>query len=695
MNALPDLVAAENKRLQLCINDLVSVVALPAMWVGGEPSKIVCSLLESLSEMLSLNFAYVRLNDPIGDAPRESCWSATTSDVPVRPEEVGALLRPWIGAEPRDWPPCLKRGNDEISIVPLRLGLKGEIGVLVVGAQRADFPQKTERLLLGVAANQATIGLQSAQILAEQKRIAGELDRRAVLAEEGLRSRDFILNAIVDSIAAPLSLWNPSGEAEVMNRPLLDYFGRTFDELKDRKRTLHPEDCSASLARWAGALELGQPFEEEARFLHAGGSYRWNHLRGFPIHDEEGRIALWCLLQTDIHDRRQTEEALAKSERSLNLTINSIPAMVWSANSNGNVDFFNRHFIEYVNQPLEQLRGGTWKDAIHPDDVAQVLGTWKTIMGMGRAGGEVEARLRRHDGSYRWFLMRVHPLHDEAANVVRWYGVNTDIEDRKRAEDALRDTQSELAHLTRAMTMGQLTASIAHEINQPLAGIITNAGTCLRMLGTDPPNVDGARETARRTIRDGNRASEVIARLRALFSRRAPTLEEVDINGATQEIIALTLKELQKKGVTLRVDLADDLPLIFVDRVQLQQVILNLVMNAAEAMQDIAERQKALEITTGRDGSDHVRLSVRDAGVGLDAGAIEKLFNPFYTTKSGGMGIGLSVSRSIVETHRGTLWAEANDGPGATFSFRIPCDPPTPGGPNVAAPIVPRPTESP
>jgi signal transduction histidine kinase len=217
-----------------------------------------------------------------------------------------------------------------------------------------------------------------------------------------------------------------------------------------------------------------------------------------------------------------------------------------------------------------------------------------------------------------------------------------------------------------------LTASIAHEVNQPLAGIITNAGTCLRMLGADPPDIDGARETARRTIRDGNRASDVMARLRALFSKKEFTLESLDLNEATREVIALSLSDLQRHRVILQSELADDLPAITGDRIQLQQVILNLIRNASDAMIDVYDWPRQLLIRTGREGSDRVRVTVRDAGIGLLPQNLDSLFDAFYTTKSAGMGIGLFVSRSIVERHEGRLWAEPNDGPGATFSFSIP-----------------------
>jgi signal transduction histidine kinase len=236
-----------------------------------------------------------------------------------------------------------------------------------------------------------------------------------------------------------------------------------------------------------------------------------------------------------------------------------------------------------------------------------------------------------------------------------------------------RARESSTEEVTRLRdSLNDLVSIMAQPVNQPLSGIITNAGTCLRMLGAAPPDTDGARETARRTIRDGNRASEVITRLRALFSKREFTLEPLDLNEATREVIALSSNDLQRNRIIRQSELADDLPIVTGDRIQLQQVILNLLRNASDATVDVHDRPRQLLIRTERESADRVRLTVQDAGVGLDRQSMDKLFDAFYTTKSGGMGIGLSVSRSIVERYHGRLWAEPNDGPGATFSFSIP-----------------------
>ena len=240
------------------------------------------------------------------------------------------------------------------------------------------------------------------------------------------------------------------------------------------------------------------------------------------------------------------------------------------------------------------------------------------------------------------------------------------------SREALGKARSDLAHVARVISLGALAASIAHEVNQPLSGIVTNACTCLRMLSANPPDVEGARETARRSIRDGKRASEVIARLRALFSRKETETEAVDLNEAARGVIALSLCELQRNRVILRTELGDDLPLVTGDRVQLEQVILNLLLNASDAMNGVDDRSRLVVIRTERDAGDRVRLSVKDVGVGLRSQVLDRLFEPFYTTKLGGMGIGLFVCRSIIESHHGCLRVMPNEGPGATFSFSIP-----------------------
>ncbi len=357
-----------------------------------------------------------------------------------------------------------------------------------------------------------------------------------------------------------------------------------------------------------------------------------------------------------------------------------IPAAVWSVTPDGTPDLVNQGWYELTGQTPEYVHSHpeAWMSTMHPDDCEQAAKIyWEGIR--SGAGFTMEARfLRARDQTYRWHLNRAVAVRDSTGKIISFVGTSTDIEDLKRAQEELLHARAALAHGSRVMTMGELMASIAHEVNQPLAGIITNANTCLRMLAADQPNVEGARETARRTIRDANRASEVISRLRALFAKEDTVAEPVDLSEATREVIALCSSDLQRKGILLRSELPSDLPVVAGDRIQLQQVILNLLTNASDAMAGVGDRPREVLVKTDLDDAGRVRVTVRDSGVGFDARDAEKLFTPFYTTKPQGMGIGLSVSRSIIESHHGHIRAEVNDGPGATFSFAIPRNPDSP-----------------
>jgi PAS domain S-box-containing protein len=624
-------------------------------------------------------------------------------------------------------------------------------------------------------------------------------DRRR--SETDLRTIETNYSGWVESFPGLMVTMSVTGQVKLFSREVLDYFGKTREELRDWAMTdaVHPDDLPRVVAEFTESVTTGKPYSIEHRCRRADGVYRWFQVRALAVRDQHGEITGWYVVLVDIDDVKRAEEAIRASEGSLTAIINTIPALAWSASTDGRAEFFNRHYLSYVGLSADQAKDWGWATAVHPDDLNALVVVWQNILTRGLPG-EAEARLRRYDGEYRWFLFRVNPLRDEQGNIVKWYGVNTDIEDRRRAEvelrraydsfadaqrlsktgsfitdlvgddhnwsqeayrifefdpgskvsverirrmihpddlpafesviargmsgvdvnfafrivpphgavkhvrgiahvieqvdgrpmfvgalqdvtesvvaeEALNKARSELAHVARVSTVSALTASIAHEIKQPLSGIITNASACLRMLSADPPNVDGARETVKRTIRDGNRVSDVITRLRALFSRKELTLESLDLSEATREVVALSLSDLQRNRVVLQSQLADDLPPVTGDRVQLQHVILNLLRNASDAMVAIHDRPRQLVIETEREDGERVRLTVRDAGIGVDRESVDKLFDPFYTTKSGGMGIGLAISRSIIESHHGRIWAAPNDGPGATFAFSIPIAP--------------------
>jgi PAS domain S-box-containing protein len=364
-------------------------------------------------------------------------------------------------------------------------------------------------------------------------------------------------------------------------------------------------------------------------------------------------------------------DELKKSEERLRVLIETIPALAWTSLADGSNDFVNRRWLEYTGISLEQMQHAGTTTPFHPEDIDKHLDKWRSALATGDTF-ENEARVRRAaDGEYRWFLIRSLPLRDESGNIVKWYGTMTDIEDRKRAEEALRKANADLAHITRVMTMGEFAASIAHEVSQPLTAVVTNGEACLRWLAGSVPNIEKACEAVGRVVRDGKRAGEVIAQIRALCRKSGTKRQRLDMNEAIEEILALAQGEVRTKRVALRTDLATRLPPVLGDRVQLQQVVLNLVMNGLEAMSSVQDRPRELVIRTQEGQDDQVVVTVQDSGTGLDPKITEQIFDAFYTTKGEGMGMGLSISRSIVQDHGGRLWATTNEGPGATFQFTL------------------------
>jgi PAS domain S-box-containing protein len=370
-------------------------------------------------------------------------------------------------------------------------------------------------------------------------------------------------------------------------------------------------------------------------------------------------------------ERAQTEAALRRSQAFLAEAqrLSSTGSFAWRADSD-EVTWSEELYRIHEFDPSTPMTLQLSATRVHPDDIPLFTAS---VENARRGGGdfEVEPRLLMPDGSIKYVHVVAHATRDDTGEL-EYIGALQDVTERRQSQDALDKARSELAHVARVTSLGVLTASIAHEVNQPLSGILTNASTGVKMLADDPPNVEGARETARRTMRDARRAADVIARLRALFSKNGGVIESVDVNEATREVIALSSGEWRRAGVIVRTELADELPVVSGDRVQLQQVVLNLMLNASEAMSGIEGRARHLTIRTEVDDDRRVRVSVHDVGIGIDPHNLDRLFEAFYSTKSGGMGIGLSVSRSIIARHNGHLWAAPNDGPGATFAFSLP-----------------------
>jgi PAS domain S-box-containing protein len=707
MEVQPELASDDVKHLQRCINDLVSLLALPAIWSGGDPSQVLHTLLDALMRMLHLDLVSVRLTDPVGGAPVEIVRLAEPRS-PIPPaHEIYEELSQCFKGDSRKWPPLLRNhmGEGDVSIVSLPLGLQGELGEIVAAAERADFPRQTEALLLSVAANQASIGLQEARLLGYQKRVANELDQRVIqrtadlataneelkkelaerrLVEERLGQEERELKrseirkaSIVDSALDCIVTIDHEGCITEFNPAAERTFGYRRDEVLGKNladaiippslREKHRQGFARYLAT-GEAQVLGKRIEMTA--VRADGSE-------FPVEMAITRTPLegppsFIGFLRDITERKRAEHQLRRSEAFLAEAqdLSRIGSFSWRVPTDEIVwseQLYRIFQIDRDAQVTFELIG----TRIHPEDLSLFQEHIERSR-RDRNDMQLEFRLQMPDRVVKYVHVAAHIRGDHGQ--LEYIGAVQDVTERRSSEEALTKARSELSRVSRVTSLGVLTASLAHEVNQPLSGIITNASTCLRMLSADHPNVEGARETVRRTIRDANRASEIVTRLRALFSKKSATAQSMDLNEAAREVIAMSLSELQKNRVILRPELDDRLPLVTGDRVQLQQVILNLLRNASDAMSTIDDRPRDLLIRTEPDENDQVRLSVTDVGVGFEPQAADWLFEAFYTTKDDGMGIGLSVSRSIIERHCGRLWGTPNDGPGVTFSFSIPCN---------------------
>ena len=562
--------ADEVARLRGCLNDLIGIMALPALWPGREPLQILDPLVDALVEMLRLAFVVVLLTDAGGGQPLEIVRIGESCEGTIRKRDIRAAIAPSLGSAASGGPlrePVFV-GDVGFSVAAAHLGVFGELGIVLAVSENDDFPSQTERLLLDVAANQAAIGLQQAHLLRHQRRVSEELDSRVAhrtselaatnqrlekevgerrRAEDALRASEGNLRLTIDTI--PVLAWSarPDGSAEFFNKHYLDFIGLSAAEASGWGWTsaVQANDENGFAATWRGIVASQEPGETEARLRRHDGEYRWFLFRASPLRDQAGTIVKWYGVNTDIEDRKRAEAELRNAHDSfadaqrLSKTGSFITDLVgddhnWSAEALRIFEF----------DPGSKVTVQRVRDVIHPDDLPE----FESVLSRGATGIDVNFAFRIVPGSGALKHVRgVAHVIDRVPGRPTFVGAVQDVTETKVAEDALNSAGAELARVSRVTTLGALTASIAHEVNQPLSGIITNAGTCLRMLDADPPNLEGARETARRTIRDGNRAADVIARLRALFSKSEFTPERLDLSEAAREVVALSSSDLQTK----------------------------------------------------------------------------------------------------------------------------------------------------
>ena len=493
--------------------------------------------------------------------------------------------------------------------------------------------------------------------------------------DEIKKSQDH-LQLVIDAI--PILVWRagPDGAPDFLNQPALDYTGLSPDQAEiGWPRAFHPDDKKAMLIKWSAIRESGRPGSLEARLRRSDGKYRWFLFQAEPLRDKSGTIVKWYGSATDIEDRKLAELALRESEQRFRDYAETASDWLWETGPD--------HRVIAISEPVNvtglvpsRVPGVTrWEIASDLETEPEKWRQHREALDAYRPFRDFVYSIINQSGSRIHVRTSGKPFFDVNGNFLGYRGTGTDITALKRAEQAehdLRTAQAELAHVTRVTMLGELTASIAHEVNQPLAAVVANAEASLRWLNREEPDLAAARRSVEWVIDDGCRASDVIRRVRALAKKSDMEAVPLELNQVVNDAATLVERELVKHRVSLRTDLTPALPEILGDRVQLQQVIINLLMNGIEAMEPVTDRSRELLIQSGKDDTGYLILRVADSGIGISAENANRVFDAFFTTKSSGLGMGLSICRSIVEAHGGRMSATNNDGPGATFQLLLP-----------------------
>ena len=502
----------------------------------------------------------------------------------------------------------------------------------------------------------------------------------AMLAVEQSREREAWLRKLIDTVPAPIWSADPSGHPKFLNKALVEQTGINLKNIARSEQNdfseaiadaVHPDDVYEVGKALHQAFSTGETFKAKYRQRRADGAWRWISGEASPLRNESEEIVQWFGVCHDIHDEVSARETLLEREERLKLVVDTIPGLVWACDADGRPTYYNRRLAEWSGLSREDIKkqesvtiSDALKPIIHPDDYAQVEGSMLLSLTNGDPWMQ-RYRQRRSDGTWRWMEGRMEPLRDESGSIVQWYGLELDVEVEVRTQESLREAHEKLAKAAQFAGMAELSASIAHEVSQPLASVAASAAACTRWLSMTPPKLDRAKMSAEAVLRDANDASEVVQRVRALFQKNSDDRDLDDINRIATSVCNLLSEEMNSKGIQIVTELADDLPRVRVDDIQIQQVFVNLIRNACEAMSDNGEKAKRVTVKTERN-EHHVRVSVADTGIGIEDS--ERIFTPFFTTKENGMGMGLSICRSVLYSHNGRLWADsAPDGAVVTF----------------------------
>ena len=509
------------------------------------------------------------------------------------------------------------------------------------------------------------------QIASDEIEFAGAVIdiTEAKRAEETIRKSEKELRTLIEAIPAFIGTALPDGSCDFLSESWLDYLGFTREQGVGWGwgDSIHPEDVDRVMASWRAGLAVGEPVEQELRCRSANGTYHWFLNRDSPLLDNEGNVIKWYGTLTNIDAMKETEHALQMREHELLGIIDTVPSMLWSTSPTGESTHLSQRFREYWGVSFAEMANRGWVNLIHPDDREDTTNAFFRAIETGDSFNTIQ-RLRRADGEYRWHHSMGEPLRDLDGKIIQWYGLSIDIDERKRAEDHLRDTRIKLAKASPLATVAELAGSIAHELNQPLTSILANAQAAKKWLHATPPNLAEVTSSIERTIRDAHAADETMQHIRALFKQESFDKKDINIPKILREVIRIVQEDPKKRDVRIECQFDEFLPVVHVDQIQIQQVFINLIVNAIEAL----EGQQVAPLIVLRAATDPngMLIQVIDNGPGVDDP--DRIFDAFMTTKEKGMGIGLTVSRTIVEAHGGQLWAESNKTGGATFNVALP-----------------------